>query len=337
MLCAPRRGRPWSSVHRHCEICCARAPERSSADAAGWQDRAGTRHRGESPRPARSREASCPRSFFRHAAALLVLRPPRGPGARCGRCGRPSSPSRTAPPSRWPRHPTIKLTTIAERAQQAGLHHQRTRRHGPDVHRGAGRLFVRKSTVPFATPLLDISGSVSKGGEHGNLLVPPVVQDELKLHVTIRGATRSFADVDLELGDRVESGSGRTVLWIRPAYVPNGGMLAFGPDDYIRRGGSAGDPGNRAQSIDSLLQDPAHQRQWLDVHPRLPEPVVEPVRRVPRNEIWQRGLCNPWRFSFDRKTGSMWIGDVGEYRYEEVNRLSRGHRGRPGRQLGAGA
>jgi glucose/arabinose dehydrogenase len=106
-------------------------------------------------------------------------------------------------------------------------------------------------------------------------------------------------------------------------------MLAFGPGGYLYiatgDGGSGGDPGNRAQSIDSLLgkilrinvNGTTSTREYLN-------PSTNPyVGRDGRNEIWQRGLRNPWRFSFDRKTGSLWIGDVGQNRYEEIDRAIR--------------
>ena len=110
-------------------------------------------------------------------------------------------------------------------------------------------------------------------------------------------------------------------------------MLAFGPDRFLYigtgDGGSAGDPGNRAQSKRSLLGKIL--RIDVDHHTsshRYRSPASNPyVGKPGRNEIWQRGLRNPWRFSFDRSTDALWIGDVGQSRFEEVDRAKATSRG----------
>ncbi len=199
-----------------------------------------------------------------------------------------------------------------------------------------GRILVRKNGSVLSTPLLNLSGSVSKGAEQGllGLAFHPSYKTNRKFYVnytSLHGNTiiREYRTSSTN-PDRVESGSGRTVLTIKQPYTNhNGGMLAFGPDGYLYigtgDGGSAGDPGNRAQSINSLLG----KMLRINVNGRTSTrgyliPKSNPyVGRTGLNEIWQRGLRNPWRFSFDRSTGSMWIGDVGQYRYEEINRAVR--------------
>ena len=109
----------------------------------------------------------------------------------------------------------------------------------------------------------------------------------------------------------------------------NGGMLAFGPDGYLYigmgDGGSGGDPGNRAQSTNTLLgkilrinvNGTTSTRGYLI-------PSTNPyVGKTGLDEIWQIGLRNPWRFSFDRANGNLWIGDVGQNAWEEVDRAVR--------------
>jgi glucose/arabinose dehydrogenase len=87
-------------------------------------------------------------------------------------------------------------------------------------------------------------------------------------------------------------------------------------------GGSAGDPGNRAQNLDSLLG----KMLRIDVNGTSAGrpyriPASNPyVGRAGRDEIWSRGLRNPWSWSFDRLKGDLWIGDVGQNRYEEIDR-----------------
>jgi hypothetical protein len=103
-------------------------------------------------------------------------------------------------------------------------------------------------------------------------------------------------------------------------------MLAFGPegDLYIGLGdgGSAGDPGNRAQNVSKLLGKILR----INVKTRtgsLPYgiPSTNPfVGRTGDDRVWSYGLRNPWRFSFDRATGDLWIGDVGQDRFEEIDR-----------------
>jgi glucose/arabinose dehydrogenase len=146
--------------------------------------------------------------------------------------------------------------------------------------------------------------------------------------------------------DRADPGSATTVLEMDdPAGNHNGGMLAFGPDGMLWHGtgdgGAAGDPWGNAKSRDSLLG----KLLRLDVGAGVGGPpaahrgVAEPRRRpgqgagdayaIPpdnpfasgggRPEIWALGLRNPWRFSFDRATGELWIGDVGQYRWEEID------------------
>jgi glucose/arabinose dehydrogenase len=104
-------------------------------------------------------------------------------------------------------------------------------------------------------------------------------------------------------------------------------------------GGSGGDPGNRAQSTASLLgkilrinvNGSVGTRHYLI-------PASNPyVGRTGLDAIWSRGLRNPWRFSFDRLTGDLWIGDVGQDRFEEIDRsLANATRKSPGRGLDYG-
>ena len=102
----------------------------------------------------------------------------------------------------------------------------------------------------------------------------------------------------------------------------NGGDLAFGPDGYLYigmgDGGSGGDPGNRAQDITNLLG----KMLRIDVDNGSPysSPPSNPyVGITGADEIWSSGLRNPWRFSFDRLTNDMWIADVGQGAWEEID------------------
>jgi glucose/arabinose dehydrogenase len=107
----------------------------------------------------------------------------------------------------------------------------------------------------------------------------------------------------------------------------NGGMVAFGPDGYLYvglgDGGSKGDPDNRAQNLDDLLGKILR----IDVDQGDPYgiPIDNPFAKGGgRPEIYAIGLRNPWRFSFDTKTGNLWVADVGQYKWEEINLVARG-------------
>ncbi len=105
----------------------------------------------------------------------------------------------------------------------------------------------------------------------------------------------------------------------------NGGHLAFGPDGYLYiglgDGGSAGDPENNAQNLNSFfgkmiridIDSPSEKSYSIPID----NPFVEKVNSKP--EIWAYGLRNPWRYSFDKFTGDMYIGDVGQNNWEEVD------------------
>jgi len=102
----------------------------------------------------------------------------------------------------------------------------------------------------------------------------------------------------------------------------NGGQLAFGPDGYLYigtgDGGAAGDPLNNGQNKKSLLGKILR----IDVDKGNPYgiPPDNPfLRKEGKNEIWAYGLRNPWRFSFDTSTGDLYIADVGQYKWEEIN------------------
>lgn len=120
-----------------------------------------------------------------------------------------------------------------------------------------------------------------------------------------------------------DPGSEVPVLEIAQPYSNhNGGCIEFGPDGYLYigmgDGGSAGDPGNRAQNPTELLG----KLLRIDVNTlpyQIPatNPYAGQTDTLP--QIWAMGLRNPWRFSFDRLTGDLWIGDVGQGNWEEVD------------------
>jgi glucose/arabinose dehydrogenase len=188
-----------------------------------------------------------------------------------------------------------------------------------------GAIRVVKDGVLLPAPFLDISGLVSGGGEQGllSMAFDPKYASNRRFYVNYTntaGDTRvvrylaSAADPDV-----AAASSARVLLRVDQPYDNhNGGQLQFGPDGrlYVGMGdgGSGGDPQGRAQDMRSRLG----KMLRLNVN-------VSPVSV----RIYAKGLRNPWRFSFDRKTGALWIGDVGQGAWEEIDHL------RAGRPAGA--
>ncbi len=218
-----------------------------------------------------------------------------------------------------------------------------------NAHDGSNRLFVVEQGGRIlvlqpgeSTPsiFLDITTEVSRAGDERGLL-------GLAFHPNFSSNGRFFVDYTRQpdgatvLCDcRVSStapnsadASGITLLAIQhPFENHNGGMIEFGPDGFLYiatgDGGSANDPGDRAQSIGEVLGKILR----IDVdHPENPsKPYSSPASNpffgsaLGRAEIYALGLRNPWRFSFDRATGQLYAGDVGQDAWEEIDIIKLG-------------
>jgi glucose/arabinose dehydrogenase len=202
-----------------------------------------------------------------------------------------------------------------------------------------GRIKIVKGGSVLSTPFLDIHTGISTGGERGllGLAFHPNFKTNHRIYVNFTNPSGDTAINEYRVTsnpDRVSTTTARRIITIDQPYANhNGGNLAFGPDGYLYigmgDGGSGGDPGNRAQNVNSLLgkmlriniNGTSGSRQY-----RIPSSNPW-VGRTGRDEIWARGLRNPWRWSFDRTTGYLWIGDVGQARYEEIDRSTKGTHG----------
>lgn len=197
--------------------------------------------------------------------------------------------------------------------------------------------------TPADDPVADISDEVATDGEQGLLDIefsPDGERLYLSYSITPDGDTRiiSYA-FD---GGTVDTGSRREVLAVdQPFANHNGGDIEFGPDDYLHfglgDGGSGGDPMGNGQDTSTLLGS------MLRIDPQGTLDGDEPYA-IPNDnpfadgdgepEIWLYGVRNPWRFTFDSETDDLWIADVGQSSWEEINLLPAADGGGRGANLG---
>ena len=200
------------------------------------------------------------------------------------------------------------------------------------VEQGGRVLAFDPRAATKTTVFLDLRGKVSRQGEEEGLLGlafhPQYATNGLfYVYYSGAGARRQIVARYRADGARaVADPASEKQLYVMddPYRNHNGGMLAFGPDGmlYIGTGdgGSAGDPKDSGQRLDTLLG------KILRVTPEGTVPPDNPFvgKAGARGEIWAWGLRNPWRFSFDRKTGALWAADVGQNEWEEIDVIVRG-------------
>ena len=179
-----------------------------------------------------------------------------------------------------------------------------------------GRIRVLENRRLRSDAFLDLRGRVSLGSEQGllGLAFHPRYARNRRFYVNYTDPNGDTRVVEYRSNGRVAlPTTRRQLLFVNQPYSNhNGGQVAFGPDGrlYVGMGdgGSGGDPENRAQNPGTLLG----KLLAIDVD-----------RRGARPQVVAFGLRNPWRFSFDRRTGDLWIGDVGQNAWEEVDFVPR--------------
>ena len=207
---------------------------------------------------------------------------------------------------------------------------------------GSGRVFVVEQHGAIRIvrdgdlvdrPFLDIGDRISAGGERGllGLAFHPEYPDDprLFLNYTDEGGDTQIASytVDPADPDRADPGSEVRLLTVGQPYANhNGGAVAFGPDGHLYiglgDGGSGGDPHDNGQSLRTLLGKIVRidvDGTEGDLRFAIPDDNPFVGAQDARPEIWLLGLRNPWRMSFDRATGDLWIGDVGQNAWEEID------------------
>lgn len=240
---------------------------------------------------------------------------------------------------------SLKLAPVAE-----GLDRPLFVTHADD---GRGRLFIveKAGTVRILAdgrlverPFLDIRDRVGSGGSEQGLLGLAFAPEYERTgyfyanYTDRRGDTvvaRYQAAVEPDLADPASEAA---VLKLKqPAGNHNGGMLAFGPDGQLwigaGDGGGSNDRFGNGQNPGTLLGKMLRLDVTSDPGQAYTIPADNPWLSSDwngqdvRDEVWAVGLRNPWRYSFDRSTGDLWIADVGQNRYEEINRVPAGSPG----------
>ncbi|MBN2840554.1 MAG: PQQ-dependent sugar dehydrogenase [Coriobacteriia bacterium] len=204
---------------------------------------------------------------------------------------------------------------------------------------GSGRLFVVEKTGLVWTVrggmreevFLDLTDRVSTESEQGLLGIafsPTFAEDSTVFVSYTQQDGASALSRFIVDGETVDRASEKMLLHVaQPFANHNGGMIAFGPDGYLYLGlgdgGSGGDPYGSGQNGRTLLG----KMLRIDVIGGAGDPAGYVVpddnpfvgQSDTKPEIWAIGLRNPWRFSFDRATGDLWIGDVGQNAWEEID------------------
>jgi glucose/arabinose dehydrogenase len=252
-----------------------------------------------------------------------------------------SAPATTAPPTTAaptttaPDNPDlgavkVKLTPVAQATEPVFVATRPGDAATLYIAERGGRLRALRNGALVEAPVLDISSLTLAGGERG-FLGFAFAPDGSHLYVdyTDRDGNSHIDEYAVAADGTVDPATRRQVLFQQQPYPNhNGGEVIFGPDGYLYigfgDGGSAGDPQRHGLDLGTWLG------KILRIDPRASgdqpysvpadNPFVNQAGAEP--EIWSYGLRNPWRFSFDRATKDLWIGDVGQGNIEEVDRAT---------------
>jgi glucose/arabinose dehydrogenase len=255
----------------------------------------------------------------------------------CGGSSAPASPSSPSTPGTCASGTVIGGTPnlVATRIV-AGLNSPLDLQSAPNdrtrlfVVEQGGRIRIVRGGTLVSAPFLDISARISSGGERGllGLAFHPqyAANGRFFVNYTDRNGDTHISEFKAPNpgGDAADAASERQLMFVsQPFANHNGGGLAFGPDGFLYiglgDGGSAGDPFGNGQNLGVRLG----KLHRIDVNGAQPfaaptdNPFVGRAGALP--EIWAYGLRNPWRFSFDRATGDLYIGDVGQNTLEEID------------------
>jgi glucose/arabinose dehydrogenase len=307
------------------------AGSNSPADSPGWNALASTGHSDDAAESFESYELSSSIGLLVEGENMLAI---QGLNDGLSSSDLIIMPQLVADDTQWP---VLRVGTVA-----TGLERPVDIQHCGD---GSGRLFILekpgrvrilKEGVLLAAPFLDIESRVDDSSNEEGLLgiaFPPGFGTDPDPHFYLcytgtKGSTVSRFMVDAANPDLALATSEEVIMTqSQPFSNHNGGQIQFAGDGYLYMalgdGGSGNDPGDRAQNRNLRLGKILR----LDVE-GIPDPGKSYA--IPADnpfvgdastldEIWALGLRNPWRFSFDRDTGDLWIADVGQGALEEIN------------------
>jgi glucose/arabinose dehydrogenase len=201
-----------------------------------------------------------------------------------------------------------------------------------------GRIRILQDGLPLTVPFLDITDRVGSNGSERGLLGLAFHPDYAKsgvfyVNYTDKAGNTVIASFKVSSNDpnQADPKSEKRLLYVQQPFPNhNGGEMTFGPDGFLYMGlgdgGSGGDPYGNGQSLNTLLG------KILRIDVDHGQPYAIPPDNPFANgggkpEIWAYGLRNPWRFSFDRQTNDLYIGDVGQDLWEEIDFLPAGSPG----------
>lgn len=255
-----------------------------------------------------------------------------------------SSPQ-TEPPTTVPQTETPSATNVSQ-FPDAAAYEWRLIASGltrpvdlQSAYDGSGRLFIIekygvirlfKDGLLLQEPFLNIDDRVNDRGNEMGLLgfaFHPNFEQNGYFYVNYTGeGGHTFISRFQASGDTADPNSETILLTVNQPYPNhNGGAVTFGPDGYLYLGlgdgGAGGDPLKNGQNIESLLG------KILRIDVDQGDPYAVPADNPFGNEVWAYGLRNPWRISFDQVTGDLWIGDVGQNVWEEIDYLPAGSPG----------
>jgi glucose/arabinose dehydrogenase len=205
-----------------------------------------------------------------------------------------------------------------------------------------GRIRIVRDGKLLERPFLDITDLVKAGGEQGllGLAFPPTaVGGRFFVYYTALDGQQTVASYDTsgDDADRADRATARIWLTMPDQFANhNGGSLVFGPDGFLYvgtgDGGGGGDPLDSGRHLDTLLAkvlrvDVSGEPAGSGIAYRIPPDNPFVGTSGARPEIWLTGLRNPWRIHFDRANGDLWIADVGQGSWEEIDVVRAGQKG----------
>lgn len=193
---------------------------------------------------------------------------------------------------------------------------------------GLIRILNSLDGTPRATPFLDVAGLIVTGGEQGllGMAFDPNYAGNGRFYIYYTNTAGDIVIARYGVSTNPDIANAGAQAILKTIAHPtnqnhNGGMLAFGPDGClyagIGDGGGSGDPNGNAQNTNSLLGKILRLDSETGSACGTDNPFANGTGGAP--EVWSFGLRNPWRFSFDRSTGVLYIGDVGQDQREEVD------------------